>query len=171
MIGHRADEENAMKGIVAAILIFVLLVPAAWAQSETDSEIEGAALPQVQLLSFMAPIRKKSKRDPANMPITFTFEVVHKDDIRAVCRMAPRIRNAIMEVLYRRPLRIGADRKLDVRGLDRRVKKATNRALGRKLVSGVIVTPGVQHMRTGGARFAGSIACAAIEAKDKKKKK
>lgn len=121
-----------------------------------------ADVPLVQLQPFIAPIEKANRNDPDSTPITLTFEVPNENDVARVCRMTPRIRDAVNEELFTEPLKIGRDRKLELAGLKQRLLKATNRALGKKLVSGMIIEAGATQMQTGGAKFAGAIACAQI---------
>lgn len=137
---------------VAAILLVALVagVPAR------------AEVPRVQILPFIAPLDKASRNDPDSTPITLTFEVPDEGDVAKVCRMTPRIRDAINEELFARPLKIDAKRTLDLIGVEKRLLEAVNKALGESLVSGISIETGARQIQTGGAKFAGANACAQV---------
>lgn len=142
---------NGAAGVGAILLVALVAEVAALAE-----------VPRVQILPFIAPIDKANRNDPDSAPITLTFEVPDEDDVAKVCRMTPRIRDAINEELFARPLKIDGKRTLDLVGLEKRMLEAINKALGESLVSAIIIESGGKPIQTGGAKFAGANACVQI---------
>ena len=56
----------------------------------------------VQLLAFLVPIKRPKGADasyPKEAPVTITLEIYDASDVGAICELAPRIRDAVMETL------------------------------------------------------------------------
>jgi len=114
------------------------------AQSGADGQAGDA--PHVQLPSFMAPIvRTDGKRGTA--ALTLVLEVRTPEEVRKLCAMSPRIRDAVVQNLYAHPLRKLDNRELDLDGVGERLAVAANAALDQPFVVDVSVFEG---MRTAG---------------------
>ena len=88
------------------------------------------------------------------------MRITDKQHVGYVCRLASRLRDAILESLYNDPIPIGADRRPDLDEVAPRLVTASNRALRRTMVTKVTLIDGAKYlMKGGGAKFANAMAC------------
>ena len=112
----------------------------------------------VQLQSFMAPIQKAGGKT-GSAALTIILEVPDTKNVNQICWMSPRILDAVMQLLYERPIAATGDGALDLSGLEARLTKATNAALRKNWVSTVVIVEGMKGGGGGGAKFAKSQRC------------
>ena len=96
----------------------------------------------VQLLAFLVPIKRPKGADasyPKEAPVTITLEIYDASDVGAICELAPRIRDAVMETLHYHPIPMKRNRKMVFKRVRPKLLKATNKALRGDYVSDVII--------------------------------
>lgn len=119
---------------------------------------------QVQLLSFMAPIRSAEDPSLRETPVTVFLDVADQTLVPAICEMSPRLRDAFMETLFARPIQVKSDRKLDTAAAEPMLLEAANKALRQNVVQGVSLVPGTQRFATGSSRSrATALGCSKIQ--------
>ena len=133
---------------LAAVLAF------AWTGTVLAQEAPTA---QIQLLSFLAPIRSETDADLREAPVTVYLNVADASLIPAICELSPRLRDAFMEALFSHPIPVNADRKLETAAVEPLLLVAANKALRQNVVQGVVVTAGSQRMATGSSRSRASM--------------
>ena len=150
-------------------LLLVLMTPQGATAGEHSKSKKSAGPVDVQLLSFMAPVRPsdttaKQKDVLLEMPITVFLKVADEDQVSAVCVRAPRIRDAVMETVYYHPIPILKNRKLDVRKIEPLLFKATNKALRGPRITGLTVEQGAIPLKTGSSRsLASALGCGMVK--------
>lgn len=135
----------------------------------------------VQMRSLLAPVRRSAKsRSTVNIPVTPVLTVVSKDLVGHVCRLGPRITDALLRSWHARPMSVsdmfdptkGGERVYRIsktdrqKALDARLIAEINKALEQALVSDILVIKGVQQMGGGGISklpFASLLGCAELE--------
>jgi len=120
--------------VVGIALVFLSAV--FFSRSLLAVEIKGAENPEnlhVRFSSFLAP-GLNSKGQRINFPMTLVFEVSKETDIKRFCVMAPRIQDAVTLEVFKRPLRVGKNRKIDSTDFAMRLTSVANSALGKASV-------------------------------------
>lgn len=156
----RGDGTKTMKKVLVSLMTCVLLASAANAQTGSKSTsgkgVDASA--QVQLLAFMAPTRNVSDGSADKAPVTITFEIPNQNHVAAVCRVTPRLRDALLQALFANPIAV-ADKNLDMEGVKPFLLEATNKTLGGNMVSAVTVEAGTMRVKGGGTKWAGVNGC------------
>jgi hypothetical protein len=147
-----------MRRLLVGVLAIAMLANAT-AQAQDSDAKEGGGVRLIQLLAFMAPTRNTDTGKKDQAPITITLEVPRKDQVEFICRLEPRLRDALLETLFTYPIPMDARRNLDFEVVRAHLLAATNRALRRDIVTGVLVETGVKHVKTSGSKFAGAVGC------------
>jgi flagellar basal body-associated protein FliL len=98
----------------------------------------------VQLKPIFAP----TQSGRMTTPITVFLESYDKDWIGTICRHNPRIRDAILSVLFQRPLRRKGG-SFDVSSLAAHIVTPINQALGRNYIKSAYVVEGASQMSKG----------------------
>ena len=75
--------------------------------------------------------------------------MAEQDHVTIICRLEPRLCDALLETLFTYPIPMDAQRNLDVEGVRPHLLAATNRALRRDIVTGVLIEMGVKHVEEG----------------------
>ncbi len=96
----------------------------------------------VQMVPMMLPMGNTSG------PITFILEAKKRKQTEGICEKMPRIRDALLSVLSRNPIPV-KKRKMILTGLDQRILKPMNRAVGRAYIKKVYVFPGAVRLGAG----------------------
>lgn len=135
--------------IAAGLLMLFAATPGTWRISEavaasekpkTEMSLrERYALPtHIQMLPMTVPIRHRYQ---SVSPISLFLEANKREEVGAICRKVPRIRDAVLRVLSRRPIptRHG---KLVLAGLDGRLLDPINRALGETGIKSIHIESG-----------------------------
>jgi len=147
---------------ITAALLGALLAPAAPGQSKSQEAKEGDELgapkttlgyreegpKHVQLQSFMAPVLRTSRKSSMMAPITVIMKVPDEDQVGAVCRVTPRVKDAMMTSLFSKPIPVSGG-KLVLEGVGARLLVAINGALDEELVSEVFVLAGARRIGKG----------------------
>lgn len=134
---------------LAAVLAFILGV--FWsmpnvAETKEKKPKKSFALPtHVSLRPFQAPT---NSRYIQMAPITVFLEALDKAKIGEICRYQPRVMDAIMVELYRKPLKIKG-RSLDLTGVADSWLLPINQSLGNNLVKSVYVVAGARSSKKG----------------------
>ena len=101
----------------------------------------------LQLSSIMAPVR--SGGSLASVPITVVLKTTDADAVPAICGLTPRVNDAVLAELYRRPIQMNPNREMDLDEAGHRLKDPVNRALGAVLVDQAFIVPGTKKMGSG----------------------
>ena len=123
----------------------------------------------VQLLAFMVPIKRpkgvsKDADFPKEAPITITLEIYDGSQVGAICELAPRIRDAVMETLYYHPIPMKRNRKMVFKRVIPKLVRATNKALRGDFVSDVVIEAGAKQLKTGSSRSrANALGCGVVQ--------
>lgn len=100
----------------------------------------------IQMLPMMLPA------GGTRVPITFYLEATEPEKAEAICKHMPRVRDAVLLAVSRQPIPV-KNRRLILKGLDQRMLKPINRAVGKPLVKRVFVAKGVVQMGTGKIKY------------------
>lgn len=120
----------------------------AWAQ-EVRKEENSYAFP-LQLFPFNVPfIRPDGRR--GNTLVVLYLNLPTPEDVKEVCLVMPRIRDTLVGLFLRRPLKASAG-KIDLDGIPERLQSAINKKLGAELVAGVKMTYGIGVGKMEGAK-------------------
>ena len=138
----------------------------AWAAVGIAAAQTAAPQPaQIQLLSFMAPIRSAEDPSLREAPVTVFLDVADQTLVPAICELSPRLRDAFMEALFARPIPVlKGDKKLDTAAVEPMLLDAANKALRQNVVQAVTVAQGTQRFATGSSRSrATALGCSKIQ--------
>ncbi len=154
-----------MKQIFCFVTLLLLAPLTAASEEKKEEQLSGPV--QVQLLSFVVPVKSvatsKNADSLVEMPITLVLDVADEKQGSLVCMRGPRIRDAVMESLYYRPIPMKKNKKLDVGKVESRLFKLVNKALRGPRIIALHVVPGAKPLRTGsGKSLASSLGCGVI---------
>ena len=148
--------------------------------------LRGDGESHVQMRSMLAPVRRsKNTRSTVSIPVTPVLTVVAKDMVGHVCKLGPRISDALLKAWYREPMtldyifdpdklteKIYRISKTEAQQAeDSRLIAAINTALGEALVSDILVIKGTRQMGGGAISklpFASLLGCAELEKNEPK---
>lgn len=173
---------------VAACIGLSLVLPTAesWAQND-ELQLKrsfgkrGDGESHVQMRAILAPVKRKAtSRHTAKVPVTPVLTVVEKDKVGHVCKLGPRITDALLQSWYAKPITLqylfdpnkSTERIYKInktpyqQAEDARLIKAINKALGANLVTEVLVLKGARAMGGGTISklpFASVLGCAELE--------
>jgi len=118
----------------------------------------------IQLLSFLAPIRSAEDPSLREAPVTVFLDVADQSLVPAICELSPRLRDAFMEALHSKPIPVTADRKLNTAAVEPMLLTAANKALRQNIVQAVTLTPGTQRLAGASSRSrATALGCSKIQ--------
>lgn len=144
---------NIGLAVACTILATALFPPCAEASDDKESPKkemtlrEKYALPtHVQLTPMMVPIRHSYQTISA---ITLFLEPVRREDVGAVCRNVPRIRDAVLLILSRNPIPT-ARNKLVLDGVGESLIGGINEALDTEKIKGIHVEAGMVNLAGSG---------------------
>lgn len=178
-----------IKAFVAAACIGLsLMIPTSesWAQSDElqlkrSFGLRGSGESHVQMRAILAPVKRKaSSLSTAKIPVTPVLTVVEKDKVGHVCKLGPRITDALLQAWYAKPMTLqylfdpskSTERIYKInktpyqQAEDARLIKAINQSLGENLVTEVLVLKGARAMGGGAISklpFASVLGCAELE--------
>lgn len=158
----------------------------AWAQSDElqlkrSFGLRGTGESHVQMRAILAPVKRKaSSLSTAKIPVTPVLTIVQKDKVGHVCKLGPRITDALLQAWYAKPMTLqylfdpnkSTERIYKInktayqQAEDARLIKAINKSLGDNLVSEVLVLKGARAMGGGAISklpFASVLGCAELE--------
>ncbi|MBC8159437.1 MAG: hypothetical protein H8E94_08920 [Alphaproteobacteria bacterium] len=116
------------------------------------SDVEKSDNPHIQLAAFPAPALNSSGKR-FQFPMTLIFEVSKETDVRRFCRMSPRIRDAVMLEVFKKPIKMGKGQRMDLSAVAMRLTSVANGALGDKTVVKTHVLNKVVSGRSGSANY------------------
>jgi len=96
----------------------------------------------IQMVPMMLPVGNTSA------PMTLFLQAVKKDRVENICKRMPKVRDALLRVLSRDPIPL-KKRKMLVKGAEKKLLKPLNKAVGRKYIKRVFITPGAVKMGAG----------------------
>jgi len=108
--------------------------------------------PHVQLPSFMAPTQT-ANGGWATAPMTLLLEIRVTEDVRNVCRLLPRVQDAVMQDLFAHPVPQAPNGHMTLAGVGERLAIAVNGALAPTTIVDVHVFEGVLANGPGGVKF------------------
>ena len=115
--------------IVGAIITIVSVVsfclPATAEGKTGDQKREN---PHIVFSSFFAP-GNSSQSKRVNVPVTLVFEVTKGTDTKRFCQNSPRILDAVMRDLYKKPIKIRKNRAINLPVLGARLTSVANGAI------------------------------------------
>ena len=101
----------------------------------------------------MAPVQTLDG-DRATVPMTIFLETRLPEEARDLCRLEPRVQDAVMQDLFSNPVPLGANSHMNLAGIGDRLAIAVNRVLNPIAIVDVHVFEGVPVNSMGGAKFA-----------------
>lgn len=104
----------------------------------------------LQLFPFNVPFVWPNGRR-GNTIVVIYLNITTPKDVKEVCLVTPRIRDTLLSLFLRRPLKVSAG-KIDLDGIPERVQSLINKGLGAKQVAGVKMTYGIGLRRMEGAK-------------------
>lgn len=126
----------------------------------------------LHMFTVLAPTRTYSGRTIGRTPVAVTLNLTDPARVGHVCHMSPRIRDAILQFLFRRPVILGPDGVKELDGLRPHLTAMANRALGEAIIQDVVVEEhGNQGHTARRARFAGLTDCRAVAAEQESKQR
>ncbi|MEX0694868.1 MAG: hypothetical protein WD075_10515 [Rhodospirillales bacterium] len=143
--------------------------------------LRGDGESHVQMRSMLAPVRRnKNTRSSVSIPVTPVLTVVTKDMVGHVCKLGPRISDALLQSWHAEPMTLGyifdpdksAEKAYRIakteeqKAEDSRLIAAVNNALGDALVSDILVIKGTRQMGGGAISklpFASVLGCTELE--------
>ncbi|MBL6927638.1 MAG: hypothetical protein ISR44_00570 [Rhodospirillales bacterium] len=138
-------------GIVLGFLLGVFLAQPLLAADKPGSK--SSDNPYVRLASFLAPgLNAGGKR--VQFPMTLVFEVSKDTDIRRFCAMSPRIRDAIMLEMFKKPVKVGKGRRINKTTVATRLTSVANGALGKVTIVETHVFNEIMQRTSGAANSA-----------------
>jgi flagellar basal body-associated protein FliL len=96
----------------------------------------------VHMIPMMVPVGNTAA------PMTFIFEPVKKKQVEDICERMPRIRDALLRTFSRKPIPV-KNRKIILKGVDKRILKPINKAVGERFVKKVHLFRGVVRLGQG----------------------
>lgn len=172
--------------VVALAAITVAESAPAFAQSN-DLKLKrsfgyrGAGESHVQMRSMLVPVlRRPGSLSTVNVPVTPVLTVVDKEKVGFVCKLGPRITDALLQAWNAKPLTLDLmfdpDKNTEKtyrvsktpaqQAEDERLLKAINESLNEELVSEILVVRGVRKLGGGAISklpFASVLGCAELE--------
>lgn len=126
------------------LAVFLVAISAPMAGAEQGGEGQEV----VQLRSMMAPaVSPTGILESA--PVTLLLQARRPATPHDLCRMSPRIVDALVRTLYVNPIPIGRNREMDPSHIEPLLTEAANQALGRHQVASVSVVEGARNLGRG----------------------
>ncbi len=128
---------------------------------EVQKEEVSYAFP-LQLFPFNVPFIRRDERR-GNTIVIIYLDLPTPEDVKEVCLVIPRIRDTLVSLFMRDPLKVSAG-KIDLDGIPERIQSVINKELGAELVAGVKMTYGI-----GVGKMEGAKSCKGFKKEFKKK--
>jgi len=129
-------------GLLAAAAVFS--TGAFAASKKADAEWQPPS--HIQMAPMMLPAGH------TRVPITLFLEAVKPEKSEGICKQMPRVRDAILLAVSRRPIPVNNQR-LVLKGLDQRLLNPVNRAIGQSLVKKIFVAKGAVAAGAGKIKY------------------
>ena len=125
----------------------------------------------LEMFTLLAPTQTYSGQVLRRTPLTITLQLVDPAKVREVCQYSPRIRAAILQLMFRQPVMVDADRRMDLQSIRPYMLATVNRAIGTSMVGAVLVDEGpAEGERPKKPRYADTIDCTTLAIQDAQKK-
>lgn len=131
-------------GLLLTVFLAAISVPVGAAEPDRE------ARELVQLRSMMAPAVGPAGT-PESAPVTLFLQARKPATPHDLCRMSPRIVDALLRTLHVNPIPIGHNRAIDPSDIEPLLTEAANQALGRRQVASVSVVEGARNLGRGAA--------------------
>jgi len=133
-----------MRWVILAIGMAVAVTgfDAAAAGKKSDSAGPAKDPTHIQMIPMMLPVGKTSA------PMTLYLQATKKDRVENICKRMPKVRDALLRVLLRDPIPL-KKRKALVKATEKKLLNPLNKAVGRKYIKRVFITPGAVKMGAG----------------------
>lgn len=115
---------------------------ASGAAKPKDDPLSWVPPTHVQMIPMMVPVGRTT------VAVTFFLEATKRKRTEGICKRMPRIRDAILRVLSREPIPVKG-RKIVVDGVDERIRRPINKAVGRTYVKKIYIIPKPVRMGAG----------------------
>ena len=145
-MGHHLStmKRNTVIGLAICLSMLAALssahdVKAAGSKKKTDGWVQPTHI-------HMQPMMLPAGRTRA--PITFYLQAKKPKLTEDICKRMPRVRDAILRTLSRKPITV-KNRRLVLKGLDKRIFGPVNRAVGRNYVSKIFISKGAIRLGAG----------------------
>ena len=147
------------------VAAFLLSAEPAYAQSGGDElqikrsfGLRGDGVGHVQIRSIMAPVKRSATSNrTGKIPVTPILTVTTNEKVGFVCRLGPRVTDALLRAWFEQPLILGqiydpdqvgepvyrVSKTDEQRAKDARLVKAVNLALQEPLIQDILVVKGV----------------------------
>jgi hypothetical protein len=135
--------------IVAGAAFFSFFANSRALAQEVHKEKKSYDFP-LQLFPFNVPFIWPNGRR-GNTIVIIYLNLLTPKDVKEACLIMPRIRDTLLSLFLRRPLKVSAG-KIDLDGVPERLQSLVNEKLGAKQVAGVKMTYGVGVRRMEGAK-------------------
>ncbi len=172
--------------LTAAGLFLVTQPSLSWAQSDElklnqTSGARGPSESHVQMRPILAPVKRRaSSKSVSSIPVTPVLTVISKDQVGHVCKLGPRVSDALIIAWYSQPMTLGyifdpgsnepvsrMPKSPEEKSEDQRLIAAINEALEFELISDILVIKGALKKMGDGTisklQFASLIVCAELE--------
>lgn len=177
------------KALAIAVCVgasLLALTTEAWAQSDElqlkrSFGARGTGESHVQMRAMLAPVKRKaSSLSTSKIPVTPVLTVIEKDKVGHVCKLGPRITDALLQAWYTKPMTLQylfdpnktteriykIEKSPYQQAEDERLIKAINQSLGDNLVTEILMLKGARAMGGGAVSklpFASVLGCAELE--------
>lgn len=179
------------RGLAAGLVCAATVIAAVPVFAQTDDlklkrsfGYRGDGESHVQMRSMLVPVqRRPGSFSTVNIPVTPVLTVVEKDKVGHVCKLGPRITDALLRAWHAKPMTL--DQMFDPdktqektyrisktdsqQAEDVRLLKAINGALKDELVTEILVVKGIRKVGGGAISklpFASVLGCAELESAD-----
>ena len=125
-------------GLAAALVIG--MVPMGMAQTAEKKSVQESAASRVRLSAFSAPVMTRQGKKTSAF-VAAVLDISDPAAVGDICRMSPRIKDALMVSLYKRPIKVVGPSKFDATDAKKQLTQAANSALGGSVVTGVEFVP------------------------------
>ena len=171
--------------LTAAGLFLVAQPSLSWAQSDElklnqTSGARGPSESHVQMRPILAPVKRRaSSKSVSNIPVTPVLTVISKDQVGHVCKLGPRVSDALIIAWYANPMTLAyifdpvsnervsrMPKSPEEKSEDQRLIAAINEALEFELISDILVIKGALQMGDGTIAklpFLSILGCAELE--------
>jgi len=130
-------------GLIIISIALAAFGNTAWAASAKGKPTTEWVTPtHIQMIPMMVPAGRQT------VPMTFFLEATKQKKVEDICKRMPRVRDALIRNLSRKPIPV-KNRRLILKGLDKRILKPINKAVGHKYVQKVFIAKGAVRMGTG----------------------
>jgi hypothetical protein len=171
--------------LTAAGLFLVAQLSLSWAQSDElklnqTSGARGPSESHVQMRPILAPVKRRaSSKSVSNIPVTPVLTVISKDQVGHVCKLGPRVSDALIIAWYAHPMTLAyifdpvsnervsrMSKSPEEKSEDQRLIAAINEALEFELISDILIIKGALQMGDGTIAklpFLNILGCAELE--------